>query len=58
MKSILDKTFVYVKSSDTDIRTLFARIRAELEQAKQPKRPSNVQPLQRRAIDAETEARR
>lgn len=34
MKSILDPTFRYVKSADTDIRKTFARIRREQAKAR------------------------
>jgi len=34
MKSILDPTFRYTKSIDTDIRKTFARIRREQKQAR------------------------
>jgi len=35
MKSILDPTFRYTKSIDTDIRKTFARVRREQEKMKQ-----------------------
>jgi hypothetical protein len=36
MKRLLDPTFKYVPSGQTDIRKLFARVRRELQQAKPP----------------------
>lgn len=46
MKSILDPSFRYVSSLDTDVRKTFARIRRELrvkEKAARPKpRPARV----------------
>lgn len=34
MKSILDRTFKYVRSDKTDLRATFARVRREQEAAK------------------------
>jgi hypothetical protein len=51
MKSILDPTFRYTKSVDTDLRKTFARIRRERmkQQAQQPQLTSgSVLKLQRR----------
>ena len=36
MKSILDPTFHYVPSAETDIRKTFSRIRREMARAKVP----------------------
>jgi hypothetical protein len=36
MKSILDRSFRYTKSVDTDLRKTFARIRREQRQQNQP----------------------
>jgi len=49
MKSILDRSFRYVKSEHTDLRRTFARVRRE-QQALQEKQAANdrkVQPLKR-----------
>ena len=45
MKSILDKSFKYTPSAETDIRKTFAKARKELaEQAK----PVNVMPIKKK----------
>lgn len=36
MKSLLDPTFRYVPSSQTDIRKTFARVRREMRQRERP----------------------
>lgn len=50
MKSILDPSFKYTPSVNTDIRRLFARVRQEMEHAakREAASPLNVQPLQTR----------
>jgi hypothetical protein len=53
MKSILDPSFRYTKSVDTDIRKTFARIRRELRLQDPPPaepepRPSNVKQLKKK----------
>jgi hypothetical protein len=40
MKSILDPSFHYVPSAQTDLRKTFSRIRRELARAKAPPRES------------------
>jgi hypothetical protein len=55
MKSILDPTFRYTKSIDTDIRKTFARIRREQQkraQAQGPDAPGVVLPLGQRKVRA------
>ncbi len=48
MKSILDPSFRYTKSVETDLRKTFARVRREL--SKQPAAlATNVQPIRRYA---------
>ena len=47
--SILDPSFRYTSSFETDLRKTFARVRRELRREQQQQRvkmPSNVQPLQ------------
>lgn len=46
MKSILDKSFKYTPSAQTDIRRTFARIRAE--QKKTAQAPVNVTELRKK----------
>jgi hypothetical protein len=46
MKSILDKSFVYVRSEKTDLRKTFARIRAEHKRIS-TERSEKVQPLRK-----------
>ncbi|HET9764413.1 MAG TPA: hypothetical protein VFR50_12910 [Casimicrobiaceae bacterium] len=53
MKSILDPTFRYVPSVETDLRKTFARVRREqrasvARSAAEPATPPNVLSLQRR----------
>ena len=54
MKSILDPTFRYVPSVETDLRKTFARVRRELRSGAAPRGPAetptapNVLSLQRR----------
>lgn len=44
--SLMDPTFKYVKSGETDIRKTFARIRRQMkEAAEQPKKPPTVRPI-------------
>jgi hypothetical protein len=45
MKSILDPSFRYTPSVETDLRKTFARIRRELRKAQQAPVPTNVQPI-------------
>jgi hypothetical protein len=45
MKSILDPTFQYTPSVETDLRKTFARVRRELRKAQKAAIPTNVQPL-------------
>jgi hypothetical protein len=40
MKSILDPSFRYVPSTQTDLRKTFARVRRELARARGPQPPS------------------
>lgn len=47
MKSILDPSFRYTKSVDTDLRKTFARVRRELRAQRQEGAISNVAPLRR-----------
>jgi hypothetical protein len=55
MKSILDPTFRYVPSVETDLRKTFARVRREMRGTKErsnveaPAAP-NVLPIQRRNV--------
>jgi hypothetical protein len=44
-KSILDPSFRYRPSHDTDIRKTFERVREELARKSAARRPSNVSPL-------------
>ena len=46
MKSILDPTFRYTKSVETDLRKTFARVRRELSK-QQAALTTNVQPIRR-----------
>lgn len=46
MKSILDPSFRYTKSVETDLRKTFARIRRELR-TQQATPMTNVQPIRR-----------
>jgi hypothetical protein len=43
MKSILDRSFRYVPSYETDLRKTFERIRKERETTQRPKAPGVVQ---------------
>lgn len=47
MKSILDPTFRYTKSVETDLRKTFARVRREMRKQQEAATASNVQPLRR-----------
>lgn len=47
MKSILDKSFRYIPSVDTDIRKTFSRIKKEL--ADKSKQIKNVTPIKKKA---------
>ena len=47
MKSILNPTFRYTSSVETDLRKTFARVRRELRKSQKAAVPSNVQPLRR-----------
>lgn len=53
MKSILDPTFRYTSSANTDLRKTFARIRRENRKLAQPVRtkaePSNIATFPRRS---------
>ena len=42
MKSILDPTFRYVPSVETDLRKTFSRIRREMEKAKSQKQTNRA----------------
>jgi hypothetical protein len=46
MKRILDKTFRYRPSHETDIRKTFERVRRELRQAQEKSTAKNVIPLE------------
>lgn len=54
MKSILDPTFRYVPSVETDLRKTFARVRREMRTNTQrdvePPTATNVLPIQRRSV--------
>ena len=50
MKSILDPSFKYTPSVETDLRKTFARVRRDQRKAQQAAPPSNVQPLRRDAV--------
>ncbi len=45
VKSILDPSFQYTNSADTDLRKTFARVRREMGKQKQQAAATNVQPL-------------
>ena len=47
MKSILDPSFRYTKSVDTDLRKTFARIRRELRKQQQPQGTPSVESLKK-----------
>lgn len=47
MKSILDPSFRYTKSVETDLRKTFARVRRELRKEQQTVLATNVQPIRR-----------
>lgn len=47
MKSILDPSFRYTKSVETDLRKTFARVRREMRKQQQTAVVSNVQPIRR-----------
>ena len=47
MKSILDPSFHYTPSVETDLRKTFARVRREMRKAQKTVAPTNVQPLRR-----------
>jgi hypothetical protein len=45
MKSILDPSFRYTSSAETDLRKTFARIRRELRKREKDAVATNVQPI-------------
>jgi hypothetical protein len=47
MKSILDPSFRYTQSVETDLRKTFARIRRELRKQQHAAPVTNVQPIRR-----------
>jgi hypothetical protein len=47
MKSILDPSFRYTPSVETDLRKTFARVRRELRKSQQATIPTNVQPIRK-----------
>jgi hypothetical protein len=47
MKSILDPSFQYTNSLETDLRKTFARVRREMRKEQQQADATNVQPLRR-----------
>jgi len=47
MKSILDPSFRYTKSVETDLRKTFARVRRELSKQKSAALATNVQPIRK-----------
>ena len=49
MKSILDPSFKYTSSVETDLRKTFARVKRDLRKTQKAATPSNVQPLRRDA---------
>jgi hypothetical protein len=48
MKSILDRTFVYVNSAKTDLRKTFARIRREKREADEREKQAKVLQITKR----------
>jgi len=50
MKSILDSSFSYTPSAQTDIRKTFARIRGELHAEQQARRRSGVADVQTNGV--------
>lgn len=50
MKSILDPSFRYTKSVETDLRKTFARVRRELRKHQEAPRASNVQPIRKDSV--------
>ena len=57
MKSILDPTFRYTKSVETDLRKTFARVRRELSK-QQAALTTNVQPIRRDDLSLRVKAAR
>jgi hypothetical protein len=49
LKSILDPSFRYTKSVETDLRKTFARVRRQLRKQQEAPQPSNVQPIRKDA---------
>lgn len=47
MKSILDPSFRYTKSVDTDLRKTFARVRRELRKQQQEQSTASVEAMRR-----------
>jgi hypothetical protein len=47
MKSILDPSFRYTKSADTDLRKTFARVRNELRRQQAQRQPASAQDAMR-----------
>jgi hypothetical protein len=50
LKSILDPTFRYTKSVETDLRKTFAGVRRQLRKLQETPAPSNVQPIRKDAV--------
>lgn len=47
MKSILDPSFRYTKSVDTDLRKTFARIQREMRKQQQQQSAAQVEPMRK-----------
>lgn len=47
MKSILDPSFRYTKSVETDLRKTFARVRRELRKQQQEPSPASVEAIRK-----------
>ena len=47
MKSILDPSFRYTKSVDTDLRKTFARIQREMRKQQQQQSAARVEPMRK-----------
>lgn len=58
MKSVFDPTFKYVRSTDTDIRKTFARVRAEMKKAAEKVTPLDDQRRQIREMSATLRGRK
>jgi hypothetical protein len=54
VKSILDPSFRYTNSAETDLRKTFARVRREQRKREQSPSSSNVRPLRKTATAGTT----